>query len=64
MLLYESHAYRKYVGASGGFLLASTIHDYVLFENYTIFGRELLATHVYRDFLLQYVGLSFASEFF
>ncbi|GBP85007.1 hypothetical protein EVAR_64336_1 [Eumeta japonica] len=61
-LLYESESYSEVVGASGGWLLASTIHDYFIFNRISVLGREILATHTYEEILLETVGYDFASE--
>lgn len=60
--MFESQAYVSRVGADGGFLLASTIHDYFIQEHIAVFGREIQPTASVPDVLLTYVGLSFSSE--
>ncbi|CAG9568152.1 unnamed protein product [Danaus chrysippus] len=50
------------IGWRGGFLLASTIHDYMILEGIDVFGREIQPQQTYEDLLLQNVGSNYASE--
>lgn len=61
-ILFDTHAYRPVVGASGGHLLAGTIHHYLTGYGYDAFGREINALQDFREVLLQTVGNDFASE--
>lgn len=62
-LLYESRAFEETVGQSGGFLLASTLNEFLIFERFEVHARELLLQDSLRDQLLQHVGFNYASEF-
>ncbi|KAF9808311.1 hypothetical protein SFRURICE_008364, partial [Spodoptera frugiperda] len=55
-LLYDTQAYRINVGDSGGFLLASTIHGYMLAHDIDVFGWELRPQDTFEDMLVQIVG--------
>lgn len=61
-LIYETQAYNSYVGGSGGFLLASTVHDYFISEGVSVLGREYFPTMTFEDILLQTVGNDYASK--
>ncbi|KAL0818846.1 hypothetical protein ABMA28_008166 [Loxostege sticticalis] len=61
-LIYETPAYHAKVGLTGGFLLASTIHNYMLYYGITVFGKELIPSQPHEEMLLQDVGNNFASE--
>ncbi|CAH2054245.1 unnamed protein product, partial [Iphiclides podalirius] len=52
----------KYTSNSGGFLMASTIHEYMLLEGIAVFGREMQPQQTYEDLLIQYVGNNFAND--
>lgn len=62
-LLFESRAYGQFVGLSGGFLLATTLNEYLLIEGFDVHARELQLHVSLQDQLLQHVGNNFASEF-
>ncbi|XP_052756283.1 atrial natriuretic peptide receptor 1 isoform X4 [Galleria mellonella] len=59
-LLYDTPAYDEYVGGSGGYLLASNIHSYMIMEGFTVVGKELIPEESHEDMLLQDVGNAFA----
>ncbi|CAF4879879.1 unnamed protein product [Pieris macdunnoughi] len=61
-LLYETSAFAEYVGARGGHLLASTIHDYMIREGVHIFGRELQGNIPAIETLRQWVGFDYSSK--
>lgn len=63
VILYETPAYLPFVGGSGGFLMASTVHEYMLFEGMAVSGREMQPQQTYKDLLVQNVGNNYASEF-
>ncbi|XP_060806014.1 atrial natriuretic peptide receptor 1 isoform X2 [Amyelois transitella] len=60
VLIYDTPAYHDTVGGSGGFLLASTIHNYMLLEGISVFGKEMIAQQSHEEMLLQDVGNSYA----
>lgn len=62
VLIYDTPAYRVYGGDSSGYLLAATIHTYMLSESIEVFGWELLAQQTYEEMLVQVVGNNYASE--
>lgn len=62
VLLYDTPAYLGDVGGSGGHLLASTIHTYMLSEGINVFGKELISTQPHEEMLVQDVGNEYASE--
>lgn len=62
-LLYDSAAYEEYVGQGGGFLLASTVHEYLTVERFEIHAWELQLQFSLEDQLIQHVGNNYASEF-
>lgn len=62
-LLYESRSYEETVGQSGGFLLASTLHEFLIIEDFEVHARELQLHNSLRDQLIQHVGFNYASEF-
>ncbi|CAH4027575.1 unnamed protein product [Pieris brassicae] len=61
-LLYESSAFAEYVGARGGHLLASTIHDYLIREGFHIIGRELQGNIPAIETLRHWVGFDYSSK--
>lgn len=62
-MIYDTPAYNMLVGGDfGGYLLAATIHNFMLAENIEVFGWELQAQQSYEDMLLQVVGNTFSSE--
>lgn len=50
------------MGDSGGYLLALTIHNFMMAEGINVFGWEMMAQQSYEDMLVQIVGNTFASE--
>ncbi|CAK1594038.1 unnamed protein product [Parnassius mnemosyne] len=63
VILYETPGYMLFVGASGGYLMASSIHQYMLFEGINVYGREIQPRQPYKELLLENVGNNYASEF-
>lgn len=66
VLLYETRAFETIVGMNGGFLLASTIHEFLIYEQLQVFGWELQFNNnnnTLQDQLIEHVGNNFASEF-
>lgn len=61
-LIYDTPAYNEQVGASGGFLLASTIHDYLIYTGFSVLGKEISQQQTYEELLIETVGNNYASE--
>lgn len=61
-LLYESQAFEETVGQSGGFLLASTLNEFLVLERFEVHARELQLQNSLQDQLIQNVGNDYASE--
>ncbi|KAJ8711872.1 hypothetical protein PYW08_008826 [Mythimna loreyi] len=63
-LIYDTPAYERFVGSSGGYLLAATIHNFMIMEGIEVFGWEIMALQPFEEMLVQVVGNTFASELF
>ncbi|PZC83038.1 hypothetical protein B5X24_HaOG208905 [Helicoverpa armigera] len=63
-LLYDTPAYESLVGGSGGYLMAATIHGYMLGSSIEVFGWEMMAQQSFEDMLVQIVGNDFAIYLF
>lgn len=61
--MYESRSFEETVGLSGGFLLASTLHEFLINEEFEINAWELQLHNNLQDQLIQQVGNNYASEF-
>uniref|UniRef100_A0A2A4JMG0 Uncharacterized protein n=1 Tax=Heliothis virescens TaxID=7102 RepID=A0A2A4JMG0_HELVI len=48
-LLYDTPAYESLVGGSGGYLMAATIHGYMLGTSIEVFGWEMMAQQSFED---------------
>lgn len=62
IIIYDTPAFEPTVGSQGGYLLASTIHMYMILLGFDIHGWEIQAQQSYNDMLLRIVGNHFASE--
>nr|XP_026500135.1 atrial natriuretic peptide receptor 3 [Vanessa tameamea] len=63
IILYDTPSYVNHVGSRGGFLLASTIHQYMTIEGIDVFGREIQNMQSHEDLLIQNVGVNYATIF-
>ncbi|KAL4703676.1 hypothetical protein ACJJTC_016220 [Scirpophaga incertulas] len=63
ILIYETPAFRDIIGADGGFLLASNIHEFMTKEGIAITGKELRPSQPHEEMLREDVGNNYASEF-
>lgn len=61
-LIYDTPAYEIFVGDSGGYLLAATIHNFMLAEGIDVFGWEMMTQQSFEEMLVQIVGNTYASE--
>lgn len=64
IILYDTPAFESSVGATGGYLLAVTLHSYMLSAGIDIFGWELISHQSHEETLRTQVGNEFASESF
>lgn len=64
VILYDTPAFESTVGATGGYLLAVTIHNYMMIAGIEVFGWELTSHQSYEDMLRTQVGNEFASKSF
>lgn len=62
IIIYDTPAFESSVGTTGGYLLAATIHSYMISSGIDIFGWEILPQQSYEDMLRSTVGNNFASE--
>lgn len=62
VILYETPAYGQTVGNDGGYLLAASVHYYMINAGVDAFGWELQPFNTYEEMLVEVVGNNYASE--